>query len=292
MKRREFLVNAARGLGSVWLSQKLAGKGIGFAAELPKLAQKFNAHDTVSLGRTGIQTSRLAMGTGTHGFAKTSDQTRLGMSALSALLVNGYEDGLRFFDTSDSYGSHSGVASALKHVPRDKVVVMTKTDARDAKGVREDLDRFRRELGTDYIDICLVHCVTEGDWTTRYGGVMDVLSEAKEKGVIRTHGVSCHSIEALRAAAASPWVEVELVRMNPVGAYMDADPETVAGVIKEMRAAGKGIIGMKILGQGELRNRQDEAINYALGLGLLDAFTIGAANRAEQRDLIGRIAAA
>jgi aryl-alcohol dehydrogenase-like predicted oxidoreductase len=276
----------------VWLSQKLAGKGIGFAAELPKLAQKFNAHDTVSLGRTGIQTSRLAMGTGTHGFAKTSDQTRLGMSALSALLVNGYEDGLRFFDTSDSYGSHSGVASALKHVPRDKVVVMTKTDTRDAKGVREDLDRFRRELGTDYIDICLVHCVTEGDWTTRYGGVMDVLSEAKEKGVIRTHGVSCHSIEALRAAAASPWVEVELVRMNPVGAYMDADPETVAGVIKEMRAGGKGIIGMKILGQGELRNRQDEAINYALGLGLLDAFTIGAANRAEQRDLIGRIAAA
>jgi predicted aldo/keto reductase-like oxidoreductase len=184
------------------------------------------------------------------------------------------------------------VASALKHVPRDKVVVMTKTDTRDAKGVREDLDRFRRELGTDYIDICLVHCVTEGDWTTRYGGVMDVLSEAKEKGVIRTHGVSCHSIEALRAAAASPWVEVELVRMNPVGAYMDADPETVAGVIKEMRAGGKGIIGMKILGQGELRNRQDEAINYALGLGLLDAFTIGAANRAEQRDLIGRIAAA
>jgi hypothetical protein len=87
-------------------------------------------------------------------------------------------------------------------------------------------------------------------------------------------------------------VEVELVRMNPVGAYMDADPETVAGVIKEMRAGGKGIIGMKILGQGELRNRQDEAINYALGLGLLDAFTIGAANRAEQRDLIGRIAAA
>jgi aryl-alcohol dehydrogenase-like predicted oxidoreductase len=121
---------------------------------------------------------------------------------------------------------------------------------------------------------------------------MDVLSEAREKGVIRTHGVSCHSIEALRTAAAEPWVEVDLVRMNPVGAYMDADPETVAGVIKEMRAAGKGIIGMKILGQGELRNRQDEAINYALGLGLLDAFTIGAANRAEQRDLIARIAAA
>lgn len=292
MKRRDFLKNAVRGLGSAWLAQQLTVKGTAWAADLPPLTQKFNAHDTVTLGKTGIRTSRLAMGTGTHGFGNRSDQTELGMSALTALLVNGYENGLRFFDTADGYGSHPYVASALKHVPRDKVVVMTKTDTRDAKGVRADLDRFRRKLGTDYIDICLVHCVTEADWTTRYGGVMDVLSEAKEKGVIRTHGVSCHSIEALRAAAASPWVEVDLVRMNPVGAYMDADPTTVAGLIKKMRDDGKGIIGMKILGQGALRNKQSEAIHYALSLGLLDAFTIGAASKNEQMDLIGRIAAA
>jgi aryl-alcohol dehydrogenase-like predicted oxidoreductase len=292
MKRREFLLNAARGLGSAWLASRLHTDGTAFAAELPPLTQKFNAHDTVALGATGIKTSRLAMGTGTHGFDNRSDQTSLGLDGLTALLLNGYENGLRLFDTADSYGSHPYVASALKHVPRDKVTVMTKTDTRDPKGVRADLDRYRRELGTDYIDICLVHCVTEADWTTRYRGVMDVLSEAKEKGVIRAHGVSCHSIEALRAAAASPWVEVDLVRMNPVGAYMDADPQTVAGVIKQMRAAGKGIIGMKILGQGELRDRQSEAIHFALSLGLLDAFTIGAASKHEQMDLVGRIAAA
>lgn len=110
--------------------------------------------------------------------------------------------------------------------------------------------------------------------------------------MIRAHGVSCHSLEALKTAAASPWVEVDLVRVNPAGAYMDSDPETVVGVIKEMRASGKGIIGMKILGQGELRHRQSEAIHYALSLGLLDAFTIGAASKSEQMDLIGRIAAA
>jgi len=104
--------------------------------------------------------------------------------------------------------------------------------------------------------------------------------------------VSCHSIEALRAAAKSPWVEVDLVRLNPVGAHMDADPETVIAVIKEMRAQGKGIIGMKILGQGAMRTRQDEAIQYALGTGVLDAFTIGAENRNEQQDLIKRVAAA
>jgi predicted aldo/keto reductase-like oxidoreductase len=120
---------------------------------------------------------------------------------------------------------------------------------------------------------------------------MDVLSVAKDKGIIRSHGCSCHSIEALRAAAKSPWVEVDLARINPVGAYMDAAPDVVVPVLREMRAAGKGIVGMKILGAGDLRTRQDEALRYALSLDVLDAFTIGAESRAEQEDLIHRIAA-
>jgi 1-deoxyxylulose-5-phosphate synthase len=137
-----------------------------------------------------------------------------------------------------------------------------------------------------------MHCLTEGDWTDRYKGVMDVLSEAKQKGIIRAHGCSCHSIEALRAAAASPWVEVDLARVNPIGSHMDADPPTVISVLKQMKASGKAVVGMKILGQGDMRDRQDEAIKYALSLGVLDAFTIGAENRNEQQDLIRRIAAA
>ncbi len=292
MKRREFLVNAARGLASVWVASKVSGDSAAWADNQQPLPQKFNAHDTVTLGATGIKTSRLAMGTGTHGFSKSSDQVRLGTAPLTALLLNGYENGLRFFDTADSYGSHPYVASALKQIPRDKVVVMTKSDTRDPAGMKADLDRYRRELGTDYIDIVLMHCMMEGDWTTRYRGTMDVLSEAKEKGILRAHGCSCHTLEALRAAAASPWVDVDLVRMNPVGAYMDSDPETVAGIIQQMRASGKGIVGMKILGQGKLRHRPSEALHYALSLGLLDAFTIGAASKDEQMDLIGRIAAA
>ncbi|HEX4487328.1 MAG TPA: aldo/keto reductase [Terriglobales bacterium] len=198
---------------------------------------------------------------------------------------------MRFFDSADSYGRHPDVPEALKHVTRDKVTVLTKTWARDPQAARADLDRFRREVGTDYIDVCLMHCVTEADWTDKYRGVMDVLSDAKEKGVIRTHGCSCHSIEALRAAAKSPWVEVDLVRINPIGSHMDADPDTVVSVMREMKAAGKGLIGMKNLGQGDLRNRQDEAIKYALSLGLLDAFTIGAESKSEQMDLFKRIAA-
>src|SRR5207249_9941408 len=110
--------------------------------------------------------------------------------------------------------------------------------------------------------------------------------------MIRAHGCSCHSIEALRAAAKSPWVEVDLARVNPIGSHMDANPETVVSVLRQMRASGKAVIGMKILGQGDMRERQDEALKYALSLGVLDAFTIGAESRAEQEDLLRRIAAA
>ena len=286
MNRREFLTGAAAGLSAAYLKPAAFGASL----DIPALTQKYKATDTVVLGKTGIRTSRLAMGTGTIGSGGSSNQTRT--NALPRLLLNGYDNGLLFFDTADSYGSHPDVAEALKHVSRDKVTVMTKCDSRDPKQARADLDRYRRELKTDYIDICLMHCLTEDDWTDRYRGVMDVFSEAKEKGIIRSHGVSCHSIGALRAAAKSPWVEIDLVRLNPVGAHMDADADTVIGVVKQMRKAGTGIVGMKILGQGAMRDQPSEAVRFALGSGVLDAFTIGAESRHEQDDLTHRIAAA
>jgi predicted aldo/keto reductase-like oxidoreductase len=287
MRRRTFLHHAARGVSAAALASHGLTKQL---LALPAINQKFSASDSVTLGKTGIQTSRLAMGTGTVGVGHHSHQSDLGIPALSKLLLNGYDNGLRFFDSADSYGSHPHVAQALEHVDRSKVAILTKSWARDPGEMRSDLDRFRRELNTDYIDVFLMHCLTEGDWTTRYRPVMDVLEDAKRKGVIRAHGCSCHSIDALRAAAKSPWVDVDLCRINPVGAHMDADPETVINVLKEMKTAGKGIIGMKILGQGALRNRQDEALKFALGLNLLDAFTIGAESIAEQNDLVSRIA--
>jgi 1-deoxyxylulose-5-phosphate synthase len=289
MERREFIIGATCGVGAAWLGSRHFATA---ARALPALPHKFSAADTVVLGKTGITTSRLAMGTGTVGVGHHSHQTALGIKGLSELLLNGHDQGLRFFDAADSYGSHPHMAEALKHVSRDKVTVLTKTWARDPAEARADLDRFCKELGTDYLDICLMHCLTEGDWTERYKGVMDVLSEAKQKGIIRAHGCSCHSIEALRAAAKSPWVEVDLARVNPIGSHMDADPGTVVSVLREMKSAGKAVIGMKILGQGDMRSRQNEALKYALSLGVLDAFTIGAESRAEQEDLIRRIAAA
>lgn len=285
MKRREFLTRTALGVGAAWLGTRP------LPSVLPPTAGKFSAADIVGLGRSGIRTSRLACGTGTIGFNHRSNQSALGIQGLADLLLHGYDQGLRFWDAADSYGTHPHVAAALKKVPREQMTILTKSGARDANRMRADLDRCRKELGTDYIDILLMHAMSDSGWTTRFQGVMDVLSEARQKGVIRAHGVSCHSIEALRAAARLPWVQVILARINPIGAHMDADPDTVVSTLWEARAAGKGILGMKILGQGDMRHRVDEALKYALSLRVLDAFTIGAESRAEQEDLIRRIAA-
>jgi aryl-alcohol dehydrogenase-like predicted oxidoreductase len=284
MKRRDFLGRVGFGLGTAWLGSRT------LAAVREATPVQVSAADVVTLGRTGIQTSRLACGTGTFGFAGRSNQSALGIQGLADLLQAGYDQGLRFIDTADAYGTHPHVAAALKRIPREKITILTKSMARDANGMRADLDRFRKELGTDYIDILLMHAVSQSDWPDRFKAAMDVLSEAREKGIIRTHGVSCHSLGALRAAE-TPWVQVILVRLNPIGAHMDADPETVLSVLWQMRAAGKGIIGMKILGEGDMRHRVDEALKHAVSTKVLDAFTIGAESRTEQADLIRRIAA-
>ena len=286
MKRRDFLAKSAMGVAATWLGTKP------WASAMPRAAGKFGAADIVSLGRTGIKTSRLACGTGTVGYNHHSNQSALGIQGLADLLVQGYDHGLRFFDTADAYGTHPHVAAALQKLPREKIAVMSKSWSRDAAGMRADIDRFRKELGTDYIDILMMHCLTDNDWTEKCRPAMDAISEAQEKGIIRAHGCSCHSIGALRAAAKSPWVQIMLSRLNPIGSHMDADPETVVATLRSGRESGKAIIGMKILGQGDMRSRADEALKYALSLDLLDAFTIGAESRNEQLDLINRIAAA
>src|SRR5208337_3383357 len=286
MRRRDFLTKSAMGVAAAWLRSQR------WAAAMPPVTGKFSAADIVALGQTGIKTSRLACGTGTVGVDHHSNQSALGIQGLADLLLQGYDYGLRFFDTADSYGTHPHVAAALKKLPREKITVMSKSWARDAAGMRADIDRFRKELGTDYIDILMMHCLTDDDWTEKCRPAMDAISEAQEKGIVRAHGCSCHTIGALRAAAKSPWVQVMLSRVNPIGSHMDADPNTVVATLRAGRQSGKAIIGMKILGQGDMRSRVDEALKYALSLNLLHAFTIGAENRNEQLDLINRIGTA
>ena len=287
MQRREFFRRALATGASVAAVQARAFGAIAGYSENP--SRRF-AQDTVSLGPDRLAPSRLAMGTGTSGFRGASNQTRkLGVGGLTDLYRFGFDNGLTFWDTADGYGSHPHLKNALQFVPREKVVIMTKSVSKTAKGMRADIDRFRRELGTDYIDLLLLHAVREEDWPVQRAGAMEVINEYKQKGIVKSRGISCHSLPALRQVAAQEFIDVDLARVNATGAKMDADPATVIEELCKIKAAGKGVIGMKILGEGTLRNRVGEALQHALALDCIDCFTIGAENRIELADLIRRI---
>jgi predicted aldo/keto reductase-like oxidoreductase len=236
--------------------------------------------DRVRLGKSGLKVSLVGIGTGTIGYASHSNQTRLGQEEFTRLMQHSFDEGLNFFDLADAYGSHAYFSKAMKGVPRDRYVIQTKTDNRDAQGAREDIDRFLRELETDYIDSLIIHCVTAADWTTQYRGVMDVFDEAKRQGKIRACGVTCHSFEALEAAAASDWVQINQVRWNPREAHMDGDVETVRALFLKMRGKGQGMIGMKVVGQGDIVTGERavspaDCFRFQIESGVVDAFVVG-----------------
>jgi len=280
MKRRTFI------------RKTLAGSALlaAFPYEALALEEKLYPYDRVKLGNTGIEMSRMAMGTGTHGFGGASNQTRqLGIKGVSDMLLAAYDDGINFWETADQYGSHPHVGEALKKVNREEVVVLTKTNSSTYEDVKKDLDRFRIELGTDYLDIILLHAVTDPQWNENMKGAMEALAEAKEEGILRAHGVSCHSIGALETAADEPWVEVDLARFNPGGARMDADVETVQKVLTRMKGNGKAIIGMKVYGCGELLDKKDECLQFQTGTGITDAFTMGLESIEQLKDIQKRL---
>jgi aryl-alcohol dehydrogenase-like predicted oxidoreductase len=235
----------------------------------------------VTLGATGIEVSRLCIGTGTNGWGGRSNQTRLGFERLVRLLRYAYDRGITFWDSADQYGSHGHVREALRQVGRRNVVVTTKTTSRTPQAVEADVHRFLREQGTDYLDIVLLHCLTEPDWRRRYASSMEALTRLKEAGLIRAVGVSCHNFGAFQNAAVEPWVEVVLARINYAGVSMDAAPDDVVPVLDQMHAAGKGIYGMKVVGAGRLAGDPRRAIRYVLDLPSVDAIVIGMESEAE-----------
>jgi aryl-alcohol dehydrogenase-like predicted oxidoreductase len=231
--------------------------------------------EIVDFGKTGLKVSRLCIGTGTHGYSGRSDQTALGVNGLASLLQQAYDRGVVFWDAADGYGSHPHIARAMRSVPRDRLVITTKTTASSVEDANRDVARFLDELGTDVLDIVLLHCMTSGDWPERYAGAMTALSQAKQLGTVRAVGVSCHALDALHRAVSSDWVDVVLARINHAGAAMDGSPQEVAPVLAELAQAGKAVYGMKILGCGQLLNDKHRAIDYVFGLGSVQAVTIG-----------------
>src|SRR6185437_1502116 len=296
--RREFLKKSALGLGSMLVGGRLGAIDISSkaATDGSSIPKYFDPFERVSLGKTSLKVSRLCMGTGTNGVQHESNQTRLGRDTFDRLLRDALERGIRTFDCADQYGSHTYLAAAMKDVPREKYDIITKIRWFGRGEGQPDanvfVDRFLKELSTDHIDLLLLHCLTSGNWPQEMRKQMDILSKYKEKGVIRALGVSCHSIPALEAAAAEPWVDSVHTRINPYGMSMDGSPERVIPVIKKIHAAGKGVVGMKIVGAGRLSDdsdRRQESVKFALGLGCVSILNVGFESPDQIDDLAGQI---
>jgi predicted aldo/keto reductase-like oxidoreductase len=292
MKRREFLAKSISGAGGLLL-------GTMYANAEKQQSSTFEPYKKVLLGKTKIKVSRVGFGTGMRGGNRQSNQTRLGKEKFEGLLKTAYERGVRLFDVADLYGTHPYLASALRTMPREDYVINTKIWWRRGgipEKERPDADvvvkRFLKELKTDYIDVVLLHCVASEKWPQELRKQMDILDKLKHKGIIRAHGVSCHSLTALQAAVDEPWVDSVNVRINAYGKNMDGPVEKVEHVVKKLHKAGKGVVGMKLIGEGAFRNsdeKRNKSISYVLGLGCVDAMVVGFEKIEEVDDFAARV---
>lgn len=295
MNRRTFLGETAALAGSLIAGGVRADPAPATRPASPaSRPAKLRASDVITLGRTGIKTSRLAIGTGTEAGA---EQRALGIPGLVKLFRHGFDRGVRWWETADMYKTHPHVAAALKEMRRDEVTITTKTQAKDYNGVKADIERFRREMSVDYIDVVLLHCMMDGDWPEKLKGARDALSEAKDKGHVRAVGCSCHTFAALKAAADSPWVEVDLARINPFAAVMDIEKRgevpLVLQTLKKMHDQGKAVYGMKILGAGTFKEeRIDRSLRFILQQKFVSGFVIGFGKTEQIDDILRRIESA
>lgn len=257
----------------------------------------FDPLQTVKLGKSGIETTLLGMGTGVNGYNNSSFLTRQDHKKSINTLIHAYEKGIQFFDLADGYGTHFLMKEALKSMDRDKVTLTSKMWTRDGgdnqPGADVIVDRFRKELDVDFIDLVQLHCLVDANWTDNEKRQMDLLENLKTKGIIRAHGTSVHSLEAMKAAAKDDWVDVLHARINPYGVAMDRkDPQEVIDVLTLIHQAGKGVIGMKMIGNGNFKNSSDkinETLKFVLGLGILDMLIVGFENKNEIDDYINRL---
>jgi len=275
--RRKFISQLSAGTGSLMLAGSAAGSS---------LKRNTDPFQTIELGKTGIKTSMIGFGTGYSGGSRSCNMTRAGIEKGVALLRHGWDRGIRMFDGADLYGTNPFIAEALKDKSREDYVLVSKIWVRPGgipEPERPDADivvnRFRKELKTDYIDIMQIHCMVDEQWTDQQKKQMDILQDLKEKGIIRSHGVSIHSITALEKCITTPWVDVVHTRVNAFGDAMDdKNPDKVMNIVNQIHDAKKGTIGMKLIGNGNYRNdpsRIEQSLRYVLKSGTIDMIIVG-----------------
>lgn len=288
INRRSFIHTSAVGLTGY---AALATSGLAGQDFVPATA----TIDKVKLGNTGLFVSRMALGTGSIGGNHQSNPYRMGMKNFVNMARHAYDRGIHFFDTADSYSSYPFVREVFKDIPREKVTLLgkmwTTDDPAKAEPVDKALDRFRSETGSDYFDILVLHCMMNGKWQEEKKRYIEYFSKAKQNGIIKAVGVSCHNFEALKVAADDPWVDVILARINPFRAHMDGSPAEINAVLERARSNWKGIIGMKIFGNGDkvLDNEREESLTFALKKSSIHCMTLGLQSVAHVDDAVDRV---
>jgi len=260
MKRRNFLGLTTLAAGTLALNPLIEAAQTGAAQSVTPPEPV----EPVWLPLTkDVKTTRIGFGTGMRGGQRRTDLTRLGYPKAIEMLRFAYDQGIRLFDCADMYGTHDVVLQALRDKPRDSYIIVSKIWLHSG-GLPEierpdpgiTVRRFLRELGnTNYIDVVMLHCIMNDRWTQEFASQMDSLEKLKEEGLIRAHGISSHSNAATERFAEVEWGDVVMVRINSEGVAMDGrGPNAVAEAVRTTKLAhdaGKGIIAMKVLGQGE-----------------------------------------
>ncbi|MCC7500102.1 MAG: aldo/keto reductase [Bryobacterales bacterium] len=282
-----------------FLKSAFATTALGAVGSRQAYGDTRSATDWVTLGNSGVKVTRLALGTGTNG---GRIQREMGQEAFTRLVRHAYDRGIRFFETADAYtGMPQMLGAALKGIPRDSYRLMTKCRLDNSADPKATIDRFRTEMNSEYFDILLLHCIRTPNWVQDYKRLEDGLSEAKDRKIIHAHGASCHGLQPLRTFDSNNWLDVALLRINHTGMRMDTmstrdvdelgDVKEVSAHIRNIRARGTGVIGMKLIGEGRFTRPEDRdaAMRYALKNVGVDSVTIGYKSTAEVDEAIDRI---
>jgi len=277
-----------------FLQTGLAAGTLAVSGSLPVLARRGSATDMVTLGRSGVKVTRLALGTGT---ISGQVQRDLGQDGFTRLVRHAYDRGIRFFETSESYGEmHRMLGIALKGIPRDSYQLMSKVTTRDGVDPQQKFDELRRLANTEYFDIMLLHWQHTATWPSDTVRWQDAILENQSRKVVLTHGASVHGLPALRRVPGNNWLQVAMIRMNHTGKSMDAEdyntqgPGNVGEVVthvQEVRKQGLGVISMKLAGEGTFdREDRRKAMRFAFRNAGVDCVTVGYKSPAEVDEAI------
>jgi aryl-alcohol dehydrogenase-like predicted oxidoreductase len=277
-----------------FLNTGLAAGVIAATGSLPVRAARGTATDMVTLGKSGVQVTRLALGTGTF---SGQTQRELGQEQFTRLVRHAYDRGIRFFETSETYGEmHKMLGVALKGIPRDSYKLMSKLTTRQGVNPAEKIDELRKLANTDYFDIMLMHYQHVATWPTDTVRWQDGIQEAQSKKIVVGRGASVHGLPALRKMPGNDWLQIAMIRMNHKGVRMDAEDynsgqgnvNEVVEHTKQVHAQGMGVISMKLAGEGAFTNREDRkaAMRFAFRHAGVDCVTVGYKSPAEVDEAI------